>query len=326
MSTNISRRQTVVAGIDFSPASFAATQWIARWLVTDDQLVLVHSLVVPEFQGILAGKFPLPPSLLENARTGAERRLRAFSATLPLANISIEIRDGRPADTILEVAREKAADLVVVGKHGERGPLRGYTGRTADNLVRSAPAPVLMASGIPPGAPRRIVAALTYSSITPFIVECVQRMQAASGADIVVINVVGSAVLSHVLTMASIRTGTTPGNAELREIFSEDRDRWCRLLIDAGVPADKVSAEVVFGEVSESVIAAAREYGADMIIMGSHAGPVRRLVLGSAASAVLRHAEIPVLVAVEPETQEPFRADPSEGSSGVSDEAAVFTI
>lgn len=326
MSVEAPRRRRIIAGIDFSRASFAATQWIARWLVRDDELVLVHSLVVPEFQGILAGKFPLPPSLLENARDGAERRLRAFSATLPLANISIEIRDGRPADTIADVAREKGADLVVVGKHGEHGPLRGYTGRTADNLVRSAPAPVLMASGIPPGDPRRVVVALTYSSITPFILECVKRIQAASGAEIIAINVVGSAVLSHVLTMSSIRTGTTPGNEELREIFSEDRDRWCGQLIDAGVPADKVSAEVVFGEVSESVIAAAREYGADMIIMGSHAGPVRRRILGSAASAVLRHAEIPVLVAVEPEQQEFSAGDSFEASTGVGDEAAVFTI
>ena len=35
--------------------------------------------------------------------------------------------------------------------------------------------------------------------------------------------------------------------------------------------------------------------------MGSHAGPLRRLLLGSAATAVLRDAGIPVLVVVEPE-------------------------
>lgn len=326
MFADIARRRRIVVGIDFSHASFAAARWIAQWLTEDGELTLVHSLVVPEFQGILAEKFPLPHSLLENARAGAERRLRAFSATLPKEGISIEIREGRPADTIADVAREKAAELVVVGKHGEREALRGYTGRTADSLVRSAPAPVLMASGIRPGAPKRLLAALTYSSITPFVIEWVQRIQAASGAHVVAINVVGSAVLSHVLTMSSVRTGRTPGNAELREIFGEDRDRWSRQLIDAGIPADKVSAEVIFGEVSEGLLAAAGEHGADMIIMGSHAGPVRRLLLGSAANAVLRNAEMPVLVVVEPDAGEISSGAGDEASAGVTDEVAVYAI
>lgn len=326
MYANASRRQRVVAGIDFSPASFAAAQWIARWLTKDSELTLVHSLVIPEVHGLLAEKYPLPPSLLANARAGAERRLREFSRTLQVENVSIEIRQGRPADTIAQVAREKEADLVIVGKHGERAPHRGYTGRTADTLIRSAPAPVLMAIGAPPAAPRRLLVPLTYSSITPFVVEWVRRMQAASGADVVAIHVVGSAVLSHVLTMSSVKTGDTPSSEELGEIFSEDRNRWRRQLIDAGIPAERVSAEVVFGEVSDSVIVAAREHAADMIIMGSHAGPVRRLLLGSAASAVLRNAEMPVLVVVEPEEQGMAFVDSAQGSSAVTDEDAVFSI
>ena len=46
---------------------------------------------------------------------------------------------------------------------------------------------------------------------------------------------------------------------------------------------------------------AAGRHRADMLVMGSHAGPSRRLLLGSAASAVLREAGIPVLIVVEPE-------------------------
>jgi nucleotide-binding universal stress UspA family protein len=79
-------------------------------------------------------------------------------------------------------------------------------------------------------------------------------------------------------------------------------------LVAAGVPAGQITAEVVFGEVSNAILNSALQHRADMIVMGSHAGPVRRLLLGSAASAVLRGAEIPVLVAQEPEPidRQPF--------------------
>ena len=318
MYAKIVHRQRIIAGIDFSQASFAAARWITRWLAKGSHVTLVHSLVVPEIHGVLAQKYPLSPSLLENAKAGALRRLREFSTTLWSEEVSIEIREGNPARAIAAAAREKEADLIIVGKHGEH-PHRGYTGRTADSLIRSAPAPVLMAIGASDATPGKVLVALTYSSITPFVVEWVRRVQSASGADVVAIHVVGSAVLSHVLTMSSVTTGDTPGSEELDEIFSEDRDRWEKELIDAGVPVEKVSAEVVFGEVSDSLIAASRQHRADMIIMGSHAGPVRRWLLGSAASAVLRHAEIPVLVVVEPEPAHQY-------ASGVSDDAAVYTI
>lgn len=314
----------IIAAIDFSPTSFAAAQWVARWLAKDSELILVHSLVVPEFHGLLAEKYPLPSSLLENAKAGAQRRLGNFSRTLGLERLSIEVREGRPADAIAAVAREKQADLVVVGKHGERR-YAGYTGRTADSLIRSAPSPVLMATEARSVPPRKLLVPLTYSSVTPYVIEWVRRVQAASGAEVVAVHVVGSAVLSHVLTMSSIKTGDTPTDNELGEIFAEDRDHWSRELIAAGVPEDKVTAEVVFGEVSDSVVVASLENDADMIIMGSHAGAVRRWLLGSAASAVLRHAEIPVLVVVEPDNELSSIISAS-AASGVTDEAAVFTI
>ena len=63
MCAKITRPQRIVAGIDFSAASFAAARWIARWLAKDSELTLVHSLVVPEIRGILAAKYPLSPAL-----------------------------------------------------------------------------------------------------------------------------------------------------------------------------------------------------------------------------------------------------------------------
>jgi Universal stress protein UspA and related nucleotide-binding proteins len=257
--------------------------------------------VVPDVSGALALRLPLPASLIANARAGAERRLRDISAMLAGHSVSIEAREGRPADVIAGVAREYNAELIIVGKHGEAGVHRGQTGRTTDHLVRTSPAPVLVAEGILDEEPRSILVPVTYSSITPYIVEWTRRLYELSHADFILVHVVGSAVLGHVLTTSAIKSGKDLSPREIDEVFAEDRLRWKKEFVKAGIPEDRVSAEVVFGEVSEAVLSAAARHHADMVVMGSHAGPSRRLLLGSAASAVLREAGIPILIVVEPE-------------------------
>jgi nucleotide-binding universal stress UspA family protein len=325
MSFDKPRRRRVVAGIDFSHTSIAAVRWVAKWLLRNSDLTLAHALVVPEINGVLAAKFPLPDSLLINARVGARRRLKELGQTLGIPDVAIEIREGKPADAIAEIARACKADLIVVGKHGDGTQPRGYTGRTADRLVRSSPAAILVANGVLTEPPKRIVVPLTYSSITPFIIQWARRISEATDATIVAVHVVGAAVLSHVLSMSNVTKGEVPTAEQIDEIFREDRELWKRELEGAGIPSDKITSEVVFGEVSNGVLVSANRNGADMIVMGSHAGPVRRLLLGSAASAVLRDADIPVLVvtepdpSVEPELVEAFAGDESKHEPVLSD-------
>lgn len=304
MTVRKARPGRIVIGVDFSASSTSAAQWASGWMESDAELILVHALVVPEVSALLAVRLPLPTSLIANARTGAERRLRDLAATLRPHAVSIEAREGRPADVIAAVARDYDADLIVVGKHGEAGVQRGYTGRTTDHLVRTSHAPVLVAEGMLNGAPRRILVPVTYSSITHYIVNWTKRLYDLSRADICLVHVVGSAVLGHVLTTSAIKSGKDLSPEEIDQVFAEDRERWKKELVKAGIPATQVSAEVVFGEVSEAVLNAAARHHADMVVMGSHAGPSRRLLLGSAASAVLREAGVPVLIVVEPEESE----------------------
>jgi nucleotide-binding universal stress UspA family protein len=325
MSFDKPRRRRVVAGIDVSHTSIAAVRWVAKWLLRNSDLTLAHALVVPEINGVLAAKFPLPDSLLINARVGARRRLKELGQTLGIPDVAIEIREGKPADAIAEIARACKEDLFVVGKHGDGTQPRGYTGRTADRLVRSSPAAILVANGVLTEPPKRIVVPLTYSSITPFIIQWARRISEATDATIVAVHVVGAAVLSHVLSMSNVTKGEVPTAEQIDEIFREDRELWKRELEGAGIPSDKITSEVVFGEVSNGVLVSANRNGADMIVMGSHAGPVRRLLLGSAASAVLRDADIPVLVvtepdpSVEPELVEAFAGDESKHEPVLSD-------
>ena len=53
------------------------------------------------------------------------------------------VREGAPADEIDEVARDRAADVIVMGTHGRTGLRRLVAGSTAERVVRTSQVPVM---------------------------------------------------------------------------------------------------------------------------------------------------------------------------------------
>lgn len=67
-----------------------------------------------------------------------------------------------------------------------------------------------------------------------------------------------------------------------------------RFLVDAGL---EVSLHVRVGRPSDQILAAARELGSDLIVMGAHGHrSLEALLLGSTVERVTRHADCPVMV------------------------------
>ena len=74
-------------------------------------------------------------------------------------------------------------------------------------------------------------------------------------------------------------------------------------MLDDAVSAAKsqgvqASSELTEGDSIETIVDRAQASNASLIVMGSHGrGGVQRLLLGSVAEGVLRHSQIPVLIA-----------------------------
>jgi nucleotide-binding universal stress UspA family protein len=79
-------------------------------------------------------------------------------------------------------------------------------------------------------------------------------------------------------------------------------DRMAKKLRAAGF---RVSADVLVGEARAAIIDSAKEWGADVIVVGSHGRTaIGRFLLGSVSSAVMRHAPCSVQVVRLTESKE----------------------
>ncbi len=130
--------KTVLVPIDLDQVAHAPAMIEAARLVggADAAIVLVN--VVQDLPGYLSAELPveLPRQLMQEARA----RLRDIGREHGLEP-AVEARSGNAASTILEVARDRKADVIVIASH--RPGLQDYfLGSTAARVVRHAPCSV----------------------------------------------------------------------------------------------------------------------------------------------------------------------------------------
>ena len=92
----------------------------------------------------LAGKDP--KTLHQDLRREGENCLRYLTdlAVKEGVHLEILIQEGTPHQEIVNVARQKGVDLIVIGKVGQRGPRRIIIGSVTERVIESAHCPVLV--------------------------------------------------------------------------------------------------------------------------------------------------------------------------------------
>ena len=105
---------------------------VARLLMADGGKITALT-VVEEIPGYIAGQ--LPEGQMEKARGEAEAALAADFAGVP--DVTPVVVDGHSARTILDYAKDRGADLIVIASH--RPDISDYfLGSTAARVVRHA--------------------------------------------------------------------------------------------------------------------------------------------------------------------------------------------
>ncbi|GAB2946872.1 universal stress protein [Hymenobacter coalescens] len=88
----------------------------------------------------------LPPVLSDDDADAAAAlaRYQAVAQQAGAPHVTTQLRHGEAAVEIVREAQQAAADLIVIGSHGQTGLARFLMGNTAEHVVRSAPCATLL--------------------------------------------------------------------------------------------------------------------------------------------------------------------------------------
>ena len=129
----------MLIAIDFSPSCDQAVALATRLLEpADGAVILLHVDAVGETA-------PLSADALERRdqlRAGLER-VRQTLDERGVDSVTL-LRPGDPAREILRVAQTHAAEMIVMGTHGQSAAATPLLGSVADRVVRYSPFPVLV--------------------------------------------------------------------------------------------------------------------------------------------------------------------------------------
>ena len=140
------RLQKILLPTDFSKYSAAATNYACELATKfDAELHLLHTL---ENHLVSTPNFGLGldlPKYVSESKAAAEKSLAGvldpkWSAGRTVIHAVVE---GSPKVEIIQYARKQNIDLIVIATHGRTGFPHVIMGSVAENVVRTAPCPVL---------------------------------------------------------------------------------------------------------------------------------------------------------------------------------------
>jgi nucleotide-binding universal stress UspA family protein len=135
----------ILCAVDFSPTSRHALEYavaLAGRLGAAVEVLHIHQ--APAY-AMPDGAFELPPDLLADLTEQLQSHLDEFVKSVPQTGVTISasLREGAPYEEIVRTAKERAADMIVIGTHGRTGFSHLLMGSVAERVVRSSEVPVV---------------------------------------------------------------------------------------------------------------------------------------------------------------------------------------
>ena len=291
----------VLVAVDGSECSALGVDLVANLAWPAGTEVLVAQ-AVETGAGLFGGPWPalamVQTDRIEGEiRAEADRTVHHARERLARPGLGVEaaVLRGRPATAIVDRARSMPADLIVVGSRGHGTIESMLLGSVSAEVVDRAPAPVLVARG---DKTSRVVLAWDGSSCSTRAADLLRTWPIFAGAAV------------RVTSVADVEvpwwTGfPVDGSPELLSIYADaasasrkQHDELAREMTAelraAGLAAEADRRE---GDAATEILAAARAFKADVVVMGTHGRTgLSRLVLGSVARNVLQHATCSVLI------------------------------
>jgi nucleotide-binding universal stress UspA family protein len=228
--------------------------------------------------------------------THLEHLEAAMSRSLARA-VEIRLEQGRPAERIVDVAREMSADLLIVASGGDREPAGRALGSTAQQVLGAGRTSVFVARvGATAEDQPCVLVPLDGSIRAESVLPAAARIASAKGARMVLVHVVEEPLSTAVLTaaddmkLAQTLAGRLAVNAKryLERLQAQLEREDHRLLVRTAVTRHSNKCQ--------SILAVAESERATILILSAHgAGCDSARPAGSVASYLLAHSNTPLL-------------------------------
>lgn len=290
----------IVAGTDLhAPDSAAATRAAMLAAASGASMTLVHAIGSSALDdlkrwistGQAAAQAPIAKLVREHLeRACADLRSRHGTP------VEARVGSGHPDAELMEVARVRRADVIVVGARG--GGARGrLIGSLADRLVRTALRPVLLVRAEPLGPYRRVLLPVDFSMWSEASIHVALRV--APDAHFVLMH----AVDCH-LADASRLDGADEQQLERsrRGALAQAREKLEELAARAGLgPGTWTGVVIPAKDPWSAIVREGKDRHCDLIVIGKQGrSALGEFLLGSVARLVVEEATGDVLVSARP--------------------------
>jgi nucleotide-binding universal stress UspA family protein len=288
-------------GSRFAEAALPHATRLARGARAQIHLVLAHQ---PVAALVGMGEAVIPPcGLDEDLRAQEESYLAERAAQLGREGREcVEFREveGPAGPAICDEATRVKADLIVMATHGRSAVGRFWLGSVADYVVRHIAVPVLL---VHPGqdephvgkGTHRILVALDLSPQSEAILEPVVSFAQLTESHVTLVHVV-----ERVFEMGKLTVPTpiplSPAFAETARVEAQQKlDRIADRIRERGV---SVASRVIIGlNAVGGLLDTLKGSRFDLVAMTTHGtGGMRRLLMGSVATQLLRKSAKPLLL------------------------------
>jgi len=137
----------VLVPIDFSPYAEQALDYaIALAQRLQARVTLLHVIEPPLVAGADMGAWP-SPAFVDELEVAITSDMESYLARVTSAGLAGEMNvvHGVPFQEILDTAKARQVDLIIMGTHGRTGLSHVLSGSVTEKVVRLAACPVLIA-------------------------------------------------------------------------------------------------------------------------------------------------------------------------------------
>ena len=291
---------TIVVGVDLSvPSEQAVDRAAALAKLHGGRLVLVHGQAndapIEHADNAMVEQLG---EVSAAVRAEEAKRLGDRLAELQARGLDVELitRTGPPGEVVAGIASERQAELIVVGTHGHTGISRFLLGSVATAVLRHSPCDVLVCRGT--SGPSPFLRPLVATDFSPAAGRALRNAAAlaAPGAAIEIVHAWQLPAGSWGATL--LGQARFPWSTVRDAVLSSAQGQADKLVEGSADLGHPMHVDLIQGPPASVITHAAEQGGHDLIAIGTHGHRgFRRLLLGSVAESVIRHAPCSVLVA-----------------------------